>query len=119
MKERALKHFRGPKRYNCAQAVLASSDKYTDVEDSKLMAYRNAGAGRVDGGLCGALFAAKQLMTHEHCRENARNHFRQHAGSVKCRDIRKDGRMSCHDCVAVAAELAESSLQEESAPNRC
>lgn len=108
MKEKALSHFRrAPERYNCAQSVIKSAEKHFDISHADIEEMRASGSGRADGGLCGALYAAKTLMTDETCKENAREYFRRHAGSINCREIRAEGRMSCRDCVAKAAELAE------------
>ncbi len=111
MKEKALKHFRGAERYNCAQAVYKSFEKHGPVDSNKLTELKWAGGGQAKDGLCGALFAAKQLMKDEGAREGARNHFREQGGSIYCREIRRGRRLSCRECVATAAELAESNLK--------
>lgn len=107
MKEKALIHYHGPERYNCAQAVLKSAEKHQEIGDEKIAEFRKSGGGQARDGLCGALFAAKTLMTDETCKENARSEFLKKGGSLKCREIRGGGRMSCSECVATAAELAE------------
>ena len=113
MKEEALKQYHGPLGYSCAQAVMKSAEKHLPIEEEKLVELRKAGGGRARDGLCGALYAAKELMQNESCKENAREHFIQNAGSLKCREIRRDGQMSCQECVATAAELAETSITKE------
>ena len=112
MKERSLTPFHGAERYNCAQSVLKSTEKYRTVDGEKLLEYGRFGGGRARDGLCGALFAAKQEMEHDTQRAAARKYFEDHAGSVHCREIRRAGRMSCRDCVAAAAELLEPELKK-------
>lgn len=111
MKDLAVKNFRGAERYNCAQAVLVSSEKHAPVEDAQLSEYSSEGSGRAKDGLCGALFSAKQMMQDETEKEAARNFFIKNAGSIHCREIRKAKRMTCHECVAAAAHLAEQSIK--------
>ncbi len=112
MKARALKHFHGAERYNCAQAVLKSSEKHQAVAPAELDEFRNYGGGRAKDGLCGALFAAEHTMNDEAPKTEARAFFKKNAGSIRCREIRSAGRMSCRDCVAAAAELAEPHVKE-------
>lgn len=110
MKDIAVKHYHGAERYNCAQAVLKSAEKYLPPDPALLHTYRKAGGGGAPDGLCGALLSAKELMKDEADRARALHYFQTQAGSVRCREIRKEGRMSCRECVASAADLAEQSL---------
>lgn len=110
MKEKALNYYHGAERYNCAQAVLKSTEKHQDVDDALLAEFKSYGGGRAEDGLCGALFAAKHSVNDESFKHEARAFFTKNAGSIKCKEIRKNGKMSCKDCVAAAAELADAQL---------
>lgn len=112
MKTRALEHFRGTERHNCAQAVYRSLEKHRAIDPDTLHELAAAGSGRAPNGLCGALYAAKKLLPPEHKTE-LRAWFEQNAGSVQCRDIRRARRLSCRDCVAAAADFIERALSAE------
>lgn len=109
MKERALHFFHGAERDNCAQAVHRSLSKYSRHEEEKIRELAAAGGGRAPEGLCGALYAAKQVLPAER-RAQLREMFEQNAGAVQCREIRRGRRMSCRDCVATAAGYVEEHL---------
>lgn len=112
MREKALTYFRGAERYNCAQAVFKSSEKHTAVCDEQLEVLKKSGSGRAEGGLCGALFAAEQVVENEEVRNCIRSYFEDHAGSVLCREIRGHRQMSCRDCVAAAAAMLDDHLSD-------
>jgi hypothetical protein len=61
------------------------------------------GGGRAPGGECGALFAAKSVLTDPTARQEVEREFVGVAGATKCRDIRKSRRASCEQCVQTAA----------------
>ena len=112
MKEEALKHFRQGKGYNCAQTVYYSQIKHGAVCEKTMEELGQAGGGRAPDGLCGALYAAKLHLPEERKIE-IRTQFEEVGGSVRCRDIRKARKMSCHDCVAEAADFLEKNLGEK------
>ena len=64
--------------------------------------------GRAEGGCCGALHAACELVEDDAARRSLRAAFIAKAGSEKCRDIRKSGMLSCGQCVELAATLLAS-----------
>ncbi|MBN2686265.1 MAG: C_GCAxxG_C_C family protein [Pontiellaceae bacterium] len=112
MKRRALDHFRGPERYNCAQSVYRSLEKHQEVPAEKVSALASAGSGRAPEGLCGALYAAKLVLSEDRKTE-LRGWFEENGGSIHCREIRKARKMSCRDCVAVAADFVDRNLKKE------
>lgn len=89
-----------PRRYNCAQSVAAGAGREDLISDLAAM-----GGGRAPEGLCGALYAALQLLPEEK-KAAAMAEFQAVAGAVTCRDI-KAGGFPCPDCVAAAAKLLD------------
>ncbi len=92
--EKAVNNYHGAKGYNCAQSILAAFDKRFDVTDEMIQEYRSCGGGRAPKGVCGALYAACQLIAKENpdLKEQFHNHFQKLTGSDKCREIRKNKR---------------------------
>ena len=89
-----------PRRLNCSQSVLA----LCGIED-RMEEFAEFGGGRAPGGLCGALYAALQLVPEER-RGALRRAFAAEAGAEKCLDIKRGAGTSCQMCVAIAAALA-------------
>lgn len=115
-------------KYNCAQAVACT---YCDLAgcDEETMASITAAFGTGMGnmqGTCGALIGAAVVTGMiRHDRNAARSAmkgmmdaFALRNGSVTCRDLKGIGTgkplRSCNDCVADAAKLLESYLEESS-----
>ena len=93
-----------PRRYNCAQSIAAGAGR----ED--LLAELSAkGGGRAPEGLCGALYAALQLMPEDR-REAALAEFQKAAGSVRCCEIKSGTGFSCAACVELAEKLLKNNL---------
>ncbi len=88
---------------NCAQAVLkAFKDKCpTDQTMAKM------GGGRAPEGVCGAYYAANHLLEkcHPEKVEEFKQEFKNFAGSLKCREIKRIHKTPCADCIAKAAEF--------------
>ena len=103
--EKAVKYFHGQERYNCAQAVLKGFEKSHNVEQEKIDKFKAFGGGRADGGLCGALFAAKTLADTPDKAKKIEDEFVNITGAKKCREIRKLGKLPCKECVFNAASL--------------
>ena len=106
MQETASDHFES-RRSNCAQSVaLAWKDK-KDPGSTHAEAFASVGTGRAPEGLCGALYAARELVG-ESRKEHLTKKFKPHTeGHLTCRDIRKNRIMPCTDCVALAAGLLD------------
>lgn len=108
MVETAKKFFHGEEGYNCAQAVLAAfADKY-EVSQQTLDEFKAFGGGRVDGGTCGAIYAALHIAKKEDSKEKLKAVFTEKAGSIRCKDIKQIAKLPCRDCVGLAA----ATLQE-------
>ncbi|NLX55495.1 MAG: hypothetical protein GXY58_10310 [Planctomycetaceae bacterium] len=100
----AVSQFRGPDRHNCAQAVLKAYACLTGVDCSCLERFTKLGGGRAPAGECGALYAAKAMLTDVAAQRTLHAAFVQAAGAAGCREIRRLGRLSCHQCVETAAD---------------
>jgi len=103
----AVKHYHGPERYNCAQAVAKGLERTPGENAGLVAAMAKCGGGRAEGGLCGALFAARELLSTDAAREQVSVEFERQAGFRTCREIRKLHKLACKECVNVAAQAAD------------
>ena len=87
--EKARYHFHGPEKYNCAQAILKAFEEAYAVSEDAIEAAKADGGGRVEGGRCGALHAARQVLGESPAADDVERRFAEAAGSVKCKEIRK------------------------------
>lgn len=101
-------------KMNCAQAILRGFQEPGQVSEEIINNARKLGGGRAEGGVCGALYSADLLAENESVKQNLHERFISLAGSEKCREIRKIGRLACSGCV----ELAASVLQEKSSTGK-
>ncbi|NLE65324.1 MAG: C_GCAxxG_C_C family protein [Elusimicrobia bacterium] len=113
--EKARDYYLGKtgQRFNCAQAVALAFAEKGDVSPEEVRGYSAMGAGRAPDGVCGALFAAQAIARRETGRENGllMDFFREHAGGVRCREIRRAGQFACVDCVELAAAFADRTVE--------
>lgn len=98
--------YRGKERYNCAQAVLKTFQEEAGVPDTMIRAASRWGNGRVGSGMCGALHVVRALIDDSELLAKVEREFAHVAGSTKCRQIRAMSRISCRECVSLAAGLA-------------
>ena len=106
-RELAGKLFKGPEKYNCAQAVHAA---YMDLfgGDAELVAaYKKCGSGRAPGRACGALHAARELLTDPDDIRQLDGRFAERTTALDCRAIRRAKRATCQQCVEIAAEILD------------
>lgn len=103
MEHKALAHFRNP--YNCAQAVLKAFQDVHAIPDQHIEDMASCGGGRAEGGTCGALHAAQQLIKDEVMRQKLNESFLQEAGALTCHEVRSLKKLSCADCVQTAARI--------------
>ncbi|MEW6235807.1 MAG: C-GCAxxG-C-C family (seleno)protein [Candidatus Omnitrophota bacterium] len=106
-REKAMQLFHGVEKYNCAQAILIAFREEYGVAQEQIDASAALGRGKADEGRCGALHAGRALLDDASSAQNLENQFAAAAGSAKCREIRKLKRISCMECVGVAADLIE------------
>lgn len=97
--------FRNPNfGHNCAQAV-ANKYKALYKSSSIVEEYSPYVGGRAPGGLCGALFAAKEAVP-EHA-EEIQEEFIRLCGAATCRQIKTETGTSCQFCVETGDKLVE------------
>ena len=102
--QKALNHFLGKEgcpRLNCAQAVAVSYD----TDDDLIMKFDGYGSGNAPDGWCGAAYSASFLIKDSQIVEES---FRNNAGAVICKDIRKLRQLSCLGCVELATKLVQN-----------
>lgn len=100
-------------KLNCAQSILRGFQERFQVGEERIAEARTWGGGRAENGLCGALHAARVLGGAEEVKERFRERFIESAGSDRCREIRSLKRLSCGECVELAARLLEESAGTE------
>ena len=96
----------GLKRLNCAQSVLAAFKDHYGITEDEIEAAISHSGGNAPGGVCGAYCAAKHILGKHHPEklEEFDKHFRELAGSLGCKEIRKLKKLSCLGCVEKSAE---------------
>jgi hypothetical protein len=102
--ERALTAYQ-KERLNCAQSVLRAFQPHPNISEQDILHAKNLGGGRAEEGLCGALYSALRLTVEPSARQKLRDAFVAGAGSDKCQEIRRAGRIPCVECVRLAAHL--------------
>lgn len=109
--ERAVAYFhRLPENWNCAQSVHKAYQGQTGLTDREIEdTYRTQGGGRAEGGLCGALYAARSIAQTEAQAEYITAQFAQRAGATTCRALKGECRKPCVELVDLAQELIEES----------
>ena len=101
----AAQYFHGKERFNCCQAVLKAYADKTGMSDEHIREMFSAhGGGRAPDGLCGAIHAAKELLSNEKF-EQVLAKFEQAAGAKTCRDIRRAKQLPCVECVELVGKL--------------
>ena len=95
----------GSMKLNCAQAVIAAFREKFGLDENAVHLFASFGSGRAPGGECGALCAAKFLLSgaHQDKIEECGNTFMSKAGSVKCKEIRQLKKLPCVGCVETIA----------------
>lgn len=111
-KPNALQFYHGNSNYNCAQAVLKAYTPAVGVDDSAVDALAGYGGGRAPGGVCGALYVAKALVTGPAAQEAVEQQFLATAGATVCQSIRRDRRATCQQCVAAASDAVYAQVEQ-------
>ncbi|MBP6370366.1 MAG: C-GCAxxG-C-C family protein [Paludibacteraceae bacterium] len=96
-----------PALLNCAQAILTAWQKEYEIAENTILEFKQYGGGRAPEGACGALYAAEYLMKKHH-QQSIYKEFSVYAGSIACKEIRKNGVVSCQKCVEIADELLQN-----------
>ncbi|MDN3512614.1 MAG: C-GCAxxG-C-C family protein [Candidatus Jettenia sp.] len=107
----AVSYYRGKENFNCAQAILKAYQEDFNITDQQIIEYKKFGGGKAEGGVCGALFAAKKLIHNEDISNQVEQHFSKAAGAITCREILSLKQLSCHKCVENIAESLDEYLK--------
>lgn len=99
------KNFHAEHRGNCAMAVAAAWIDAHGLDSSEIETFKSCGAGRAEGGMCGALYAAVHYRPDK--KAEIVREFEKVAGGTLCRDIRPKKNMTCTERVALAAEILD------------
>lgn len=111
--KRAVDYFHaGPNNWNCAQSIVKSFQTEANMSDEDIeLTYRSKGGGRAEGGLCGAVYSAKQVLGEDSPEAIAlEEEFRQQWDVLTCRDLKAVKRVPCTDTVSLADKLLEKYL---------
>jgi hypothetical protein len=109
----AQSKYHGKEKFNCTQAVLVAFQEETGMTDADIASYSNTGGGKAEGGICGAAYAAKQVLKDSGIHPHIDELFNTKAGSSCCRQIRERGQLSCEECVALAARFIVDHLPSD------
>ena len=101
----AVSLFHGHDGFNCAQAIAAAFCDRCEADPGLIRECSSFGGGKAEGGLCGALYAAKRLAGGAALEVERR--FAERCGETRCRALRKKTTTSCRDCVRIAAEILD------------
>lgn len=106
----AVNHYRGIEGYNCAQAVSKMFQAPLNVDDHQITTFSACGGGNAEDGVCGALYAIKQLAGNDLNRQSVTDRFEQEVGSIYCDEILALGRLSCAGCIYTASRILQDIL---------
>jgi hypothetical protein len=106
----AVNFYRGIEGYNCAQAVSKMFQAQLDVDDDQIAGFGACGGGNAEDGICGALYAIKQLAGNDRNRQSVIQRFEQEVGSLYCDEILVLGRLSCAGCIYTACRILQDIL---------
>ena len=112
---RAIEYFLGRLggfRYNCAQAVAAAFAERAGLAQEKPEKYQHCGGGKAPGGMCGALYAAEDILRRvaPESLGSCRTKFIAATGNVACREIRRLRKATCLECVKLVAAILEEEI---------
>lgn len=96
----------GKKKLNCAQSVLAAfKEEFPFLSEEFIKEFESHGGGNAPGGMCGALYAAKYILDKHKPGESDKlvDFFIRMGGATRCKEIKKNKKMSCLDCLKHAA----------------
>lgn len=105
----------GSKKVNCAQAIICAFKEKFGFTEEEIEAYKVYGGGKAPEGLCGALYASKQILAKYINKEKAielEQFFMDQAGAMKCHEVRSGKKLSCLECVEKSAEYIEKVLSQ-------
>ena len=101
--QKALHAYRH-ERHNCAQSIFRGFQEAKGISEQTIQLAKALGGGWAPAGRCGALHAALDLAGNDEAKERLTRAFVEKAGSETCREIRKHRKLTCEECVRLAAE---------------
>lgn len=104
--KKAVENFEN--KNNCVVSILKAFRDEFALSDQDIENHKNQSGGRAEGGLCGALYAAKTLLGDEDKKESLEKQFSLITGSPKCREIKSLKKTSCKECVGIAAKILKN-----------
>ena len=109
--KQASEYYHHPQyRYNCAQAIVC----HYGGSEKEISEMKALGSGRAPEGFCGALHGALYILKkHNLPRESGIEIFSCNAGSPYCRQIRKQKKISCRQCVEIADQALTAILKSQ------
>lgn len=116
--QRAVTAYR-VERLNCAQSILRAFQPQMDLPEEAIRQAKRLGKGQAEGGRCGALHAALHLAGGEAARQKIAEAFVAQAEAQACKDIRQKRRMTCAQCVELAASLLTQHLANAPSESKC
>ena len=98
-----------PNNWNCAQTIAKAYQGITRATDDDIEAtLRSKGGGKAEGGLCGALYSATQILGADSPEAKALlEEFRSRLGATQCHSLKAELHIPCNDSVNLADELLE------------
>lgn len=108
----AVQLFHGKENYNCAQAILKAFQNHNKLTEPEIAEYKSAGGGRAEGGICGALYAAKLQLNSAEKKSALEKSFREEAKHIACKEIKANKTLSCVQCVETAAKLLKDQIKK-------
>lgn len=98
--------------WNCAQAIQKSFQDITKLSDETIeLEYRPKGGGRAENGICGALYAAKQIINDSAKAQEIEEEFCKRLGGVTCKELKQNLKVPCIQSVAIAEEILTDKLK--------
>ena len=100
-------------RMNCAQSVVSAFKEDFNIEDEIVDKFSSYGGGNAPGGLCGALYAVKYIISQQKNNQEIaelEKYFMEQAGALECRNIRGLKKLSCVGCVEKCSEFLEKTV---------
>lgn len=98
---------------NCAQAVAAAWKEHSGNDDLSVEEFKQFGHGKAPEGLCGALYTACVFAGEDKDGTIKQRFAEETGGHVQCKEIRQDVKLSCAECVNLAASLLENEKSTE------
>lgn len=103
-----------PYNWNCAQSIQKSAQSLTGLTDEHIeLRYRSKGGGRAEGGLCGAIYAVRDVVGQDTGTADALTEvFAQRVGGTTCAALKGKCGRSCAELVEVAEEILKEHIEQ-------